>query len=335
MWRGSFKARLSAVLFHSKILDHLQLGADGSLIVFNYHRIRPDGNFFTCFNEGVFGPTASEFTRQIEWLRQHARIVSEPELLEAIQSGKPLGGRCCMITFDDAYRDNYTLAFPVLERYRVPAVFFIPSGIVASRRLGWWDIISYFVKKTAKPQFELDGVRYQVNGSRDGAITALIARMVHEPHASTRGLLDRLSNACEVGYPSIEIQSAELMSWDEVRRVSQGVVTIGSHTHTHTVLSTLAGEAQRRELADSKARLERETGKQVFTIAYPVGGHAQFTSETKELARQCGYSAGYSFGTGVNIWPALDAFDVKRVSSPLTAAFFAAKASIPGLFATS
>jgi peptidoglycan/xylan/chitin deacetylase (PgdA/CDA1 family) len=159
--------------------------------------------------------------------------------------------------------------------------------------------------------------------------------MVREPRAFTRGLLDRLSKACEVDYPSMEAQSAELMSWEEVRRVSQSVVTIGSHTHTHAVLSTLDREGQIVELASSREILERQLGTRVFSIAYPVGGYAQFTAETKELARDCGYSAGYSFATGVNAWQGLDAYDVKRVSSPVTVAFLAAKASVPGFFARS
>ncbi len=329
------KAQLSEILFQSKLLDYMQLGAGGSLIVFNYHRIRPDGEFSTLFHDEVFGPAVSVFARQIAWLARHTKIVAEAELLEALQSGKPLAGRCSMITFDDGYRDNYALAFPILERYRAPAVFFIPSGIIASRQLGWWDIISYFVKKAAMPQIEVDGISYDLNDARSQTISALIGRMVREPHASTSGLLDRLSKACEVDYPSTETQSAELMSWDEIRRVSQSVVTIGSHTHTHTVLSTLDRKGQMAELETSKQMLEQQLGRRMFSIAYPVGGYAHFTAETKELARDCGYSAGYSFATGVNAWGALDAFDLRRVSSPLTVAFLAAKASLPRFFAGS
>jgi peptidoglycan/xylan/chitin deacetylase (PgdA/CDA1 family) len=94
-------------------------------------------------------------------------------------------------------------------------------------------------------------------------------------------------------------------------------------------------ESQTYELATSKAVLEREIGKPVCSIAYPVGGYSHFTEETKDVARLCGYSVGYSFATGVNNTLKLDRFDVKRVSSPLTAGFLAAKASCPNVFARS
>ncbi|MBV8810490.1 MAG: polysaccharide deacetylase family protein [Acidobacteriaceae bacterium] len=159
--------------------------------------------------------------------------------------------------------------------------------------------------------------------------------MAREPYPFTLGLLDRLSVACEVDFPSREVQAAQLMTWDEVRCVSRSVISIGSQTHTHPVLATMDRGDQMQELATSKRVLEQEIGKPVSSIAYPVGGRMHFTSETKEVARLCGYSVGYSFATGINTRSKLDRFDIKRVSSPMTTAFLAAKASCPALFAQS
>ncbi len=329
------KAQLSSFLYRAKVFEHLSIGSCDSLIVFNYHRIREHEQESTPFHDEVFGPTVAEFTEQISWLRQHTRIIHEAELLDMLASGRSFANRCSMITFDDGYRDNFTLAFPVLERFEVAATFLIPSEIITSRRLGWWDMISYFVKNSPKESIELDGAVYSLMAPRRGATNAIISRMVREPYDFTRGLLDRLSVACEVDFPSREAQSAELMTWDEVRRVSRSVVSIGSQTHTHPVLATMDRGDQIDELATSKRVLEREIGKPVFSIAYPVGGPGHFTSETKEVAHLCGYSLGYSFATGVNSVSNLDRFDIKRVSSPLTAAFLAAKASCPALFAQS
>ncbi len=329
------KAQLSEFLYRARIFEYLHLGASESLIVFNYHRIRADEYSSTAFHDEVYGPTLTEFAEQIIWLNRHTKIISEAELLATLDSGRPLPDRCSMITFDDGYRDNFTLAFPVLERYRVPATFLIPSAIITSRRLGWWDMISYFVKGTRKQTFELDGTFYSLEESRRAVTNAIIHRITQGHCGDTGGLLDRLSVACEVDYPSRERQSAELMTWDEIRQVSLGPVTIGSQTHTHPVLATIGRESQVYELKTSKAVLERETGKPVCSIAYPVGGYSHFTEETKEVARLCGYSVGYSFATGVNDASKLDRFDVKRVSSPLTAGFLAAKASCPNFFARS
>ena len=36
----------------------------------------------------------------------------------------------CVISFDDGYRDNWTLATPVLERHAVPATLFVPRDLI-------------------------------------------------------------------------------------------------------------------------------------------------------------------------------------------------------------
>ncbi|MBV9497815.1 MAG: polysaccharide deacetylase family protein, partial [Acidobacteriaceae bacterium] len=286
------KAQLSHVLYRAKVFEYLYLGSSDSLIVFNYHRIREHEQESTLFHDEVFGPTITQFTEQINWLRRHTRIINEAELLDMLASGRPVANRCSMITFDDGYRDNFTLAFPVLERYEVAATFTIPSEIITSRRLGWWDMISYFVKKSSKKTIELDGAVYSVSASRQAVTNAIISRMAREPYPFTLGLLDRLSVACEVDFPSREVQAAQLMTWDEVRCVSRSVISIGSQTHTHPVLATMDRGDQMQELATSKRVLEQEIGKPVSSIAYPVGGRMHFTSETKEVARLCGYSVG-------------------------------------------
>ena len=330
------KAELARFLYKAGLLNSFHVGASNHLTIFNYHRIRPDDPAFsTPYNDEIYGPTVSEFEEQVEWLVRHTRLLSEAELIAAVNSGQVVKDRCSMITFDDGYLDNYVLAWPILERYRAPAAFFIPSHLIGSRRLGWWDLISYFIKKTQKPEIVLDGAEYSVGGDRRTAIDALIARMTLERSGATDGLLDRLSIACNVPFPSAAEQSAELMTWDQVREVSDGIITIGSHSHTHRVFATLDVNTQRQELELSKTIVERETGNPVRSIAYPVGGYRHFTADTQELARVCGYSLAYSFATGVNRCDQIRRFDVKRVSSPLTAGFLAAKASIPMFFARS
>ena len=72
-----------------------------------------------------------QFERHVALIRRHCHPVSIEEVVSwerVPRSKKPL----VCITFDDGYLDNYTHAAPILERYRVPAAFFVSTGIVAS-----------------------------------------------------------------------------------------------------------------------------------------------------------------------------------------------------------
>jgi peptidoglycan/xylan/chitin deacetylase (PgdA/CDA1 family) len=313
-----FKAKLSGELFRYGLLELASSAPANLLIVFGYHRIRPDDeSFSTPFCDEVYGPTVSEFERQILWLKRRTRILSEAELLEVLESGARPSGRCSMITFDDGYRDNYELAYPVLRKHGVPALFFVPSGLVAERKVGWWDLIAWFVKQTGKSNPELQ---------------ALLGRMALEPHEKTQGLMERVAADWNVPLPDAALQDAQLMSWEQIREISRNGFAIGSHGHHHWVMKTLSPQSQEEELRLSKSWLEREAGLPVRSIAYPVGSERHFTRETCEIARRCGYRVAFSFASGVNRWDTLNRWAVRRVSAPMTLPFLAAKTTLPRFF---
>src|SRR3954471_22574664 len=111
------KATIAHTLDSIGLFDRASFGVRRRLIVFNYPRIRPNDPHFTAgFDPNVYGPTQDVFERQVEWLSRHRKILSEDDLLEAIERRKLPDERCSMITFDDGYRDNYDLALPILKR---------------------------------------------------------------------------------------------------------------------------------------------------------------------------------------------------------------------------
>src|SRR4051812_40874806 len=105
------KAAMAGVLYRSGLLSIGGVGVNGKLIVFNYHRITPDEpSFSTPLDEGVFGPGPSVFEQQVCWLKRKMRLLSERELIEIMDTGDYPSEPCALITFDDGYLDNYTLA---------------------------------------------------------------------------------------------------------------------------------------------------------------------------------------------------------------------------------
>ena len=46
--------------------------------------------------------------------------------------------RFICVTFDDGYRDNYTLAYPLLKRLGVPFTVYVTTGFIDDRLPMWW-----------------------------------------------------------------------------------------------------------------------------------------------------------------------------------------------------
>jgi peptidoglycan/xylan/chitin deacetylase (PgdA/CDA1 family) len=80
-------------------------------------------------------------------------------------------------------------------------------------------------------------------------------------------------------------RAAELMSEEAVRACRAGGVRLGSHTCTHADLTALPDEALRRELVDSRRRLQ-DLGEEFLALAYPWGRRG---GREVEAAKAAGY----------------------------------------------
>lgn len=69
------------------------------------------------------------FEQHLIWLKQHCTIIPFSQVLTAVR-GDGERHPCVAITFDDGYVDNYECAFPLLQRYEVPATFFLTVGFM-------------------------------------------------------------------------------------------------------------------------------------------------------------------------------------------------------------
>lgn len=327
------RAFLADILFKSKIIHLLPLYKE-KFVVCNYHRIRPDQkNFSTSFDDYVFGPTVSEFEKQMTWLKHNTMILSEAELIDILQSKKSNSGPYSLVTFDDGYIDNYTLAFPVLKKFGIPAIFFIPTAPIITRRLGWWDIINYLVKSTEKKYLSWNNKQFSLDDGRQQAISFFLEMMKKEGADKTKELIEDLVDTCEIPVPDFDRQSQQLMNWKQIREIAQNNIAIGGHSHSHRVLATLSPQSQKEELTKSKLILEKKLSCPVNSLSYPVGNYDHFTHETQQIAQEVGYEIAFSFSNEINnSIGEINPYDIKRVSSPKNLPLFAGSFFLPKLF---
>ena len=71
------------------------------------------------------------FEQQLTYLAEHGwTVIDLPTFLRGLDAPETLPARAALITFDDGYRTNLTVAVPVLQRFGYPAVLFVPTGLV-------------------------------------------------------------------------------------------------------------------------------------------------------------------------------------------------------------
>ena len=81
-----------------------------------------------------------------------------------------------------------------------------------------------------------------------------------------------------------------LLSWDEIKEMSDYGIDFESHTCSHPYLSRLTREEMRNELLESKMVIETALNKPVTFLCHPYGDSSR---ETQEAARECGYVGAF------------------------------------------
>jgi len=100
--------------------------------------------------------------------------------------------------------------------------------------------------------------------------------------------------------------ASRLLAWHHIHEMAANSrVDFQPHTSTHPRLSSLAREALRRELVDSRDLLSQNLGKEMNVICYPYGDH---NDAVVNAARDAGYTMGVTTDFG----------RVRAVDDPLT-----------------
>ncbi len=290
------------------------LAKGNCLIVLNYHRIGDHHN--TLFDPGVFSATQDDFYRQVLYLKHHFHLASFEEALNFIDGKSSVSrGALILITFDDGYLDNYELAFPVLKGLAVQATFFLPTEYIGTIRIPWWDLMAYLLKHTHKKKLRLGypiPTEIDLSQGIEYALRSILKLYKAPSTTDPNFYLSQLTEECDVSIDSIKNERL-FMNWDEARALLDSGMAIGSHTHSHSLLSKLSFEQQVHELRTSRDILQERLGVKIEALAYPVGGRYTFSKETYSALNETGYRAAFSYYGGVNLPGKIMPFDVLRV----------------------
>lgn len=87
--------------------------------------------------------STADFDAQMSYLLQAGYTpVTGAQLFKALFYSKPLPPKPVLLTFDDGYLDNYTVAAPILKKYGFTGIFYIISGKVGSGDYMSWEQVA-------------------------------------------------------------------------------------------------------------------------------------------------------------------------------------------------
>ncbi|GAA5110984.1 hypothetical protein GCM10023320_03350 [Pseudonocardia adelaidensis] len=269
--------------------------APGSrLLVLGWHNVEGTWCFPARPEAGLRG-----LARQLRILRSVANVVPLAAALTDLAAGRPLPPRAVAITFDDGYRDNLTLAAPLLRELELPATCFLVPGFLGRTTRAWWEELASAVATARAPKITWKGRTYRLGTptERAAAARALSDRLKGYDRAARETAVDELTGLLDPahGYSVDE----HFMDWDEARRLSEHL-EIGSHSSHHAILSRESVEQQVADLASARTQLQERLAVDAPVLAYPNGTAADYTANTVSAAGRAGYSHAVTTRRGLN-----------------------------------
>lgn len=312
------KDMLAKLLFGStSLFERLaRRSSSDRLLVLAYHRIGalPDESY--PFQHEIMSATPDEFDRQLEFLNRHFNVTNFHTLAGLDDAGESYPPNSAVITFDDGYLDNFSTALPVLEARDLTATVYVSTGFIDAQQPFWFDMLSFYVMRMAPGFLSINRGNFRIEVTEDNRrqIRSELGRAVRAVSDETRlMILDELKEQSGVSPTAEEVDLARPMSWDQVRALNAAGVEIGSHTVSHPFLVQLQDDELHRELAESKTRIEQETGATVSSLSYPTGGSEYFDSRSVKTARQCGYRFAVSYDHATTSVADMNPFAIPRI----------------------
>jgi peptidoglycan/xylan/chitin deacetylase (PgdA/CDA1 family) len=292
-----------------------------ALLVLAFHNVEATWCWPSDAGEGI-----STFVRQMKTLHGIANVVPLEDALRALEEGRPLPPRAVALTFDDGYRDNLTLAVPVLQRFAMPATIYLVPGFLSGQEQAWWERLGWAVGCARSSHLQFGGRSHPLTdaNARVAAIRAVETAVKSVTHAERCRLIEQVVEDLR---PSGEFGAEDLfLDWESARKLVDGGMSIGSHTLGHAILAREDAADQRADLSTSRRLLQEGLGVEVNTLAYPNGRRGDYDATTIAAARDAGYShAVTTWGRPVSA--GADPYEICRlvVSTSMRTPVFAAK----------
>lgn len=248
----------------------------GAILVLTLHRVLDNEEYEKTSSLPGMVIRLQTFAALMRHLAHYAEPVdlNRTNLFDIYRARQPV-----VITFDDGWRDTGTIAFPVATCGGFPITVFVCPGLAGHIAPFWPErYVAMRRRVGVRPDAnEVEALKHASGDRREHIFATL-----------------RISRADEEAQFVAREPNAMTMSWEQLRRLAAAGACIGSHTHTHQILTTISLGAADEEIGRSKQEILAEMGK-CHVFAYPNGNYSE---DVVNVVQHHGYQFAFTTQTG-------------------------------------
>ncbi|HEX3033184.1 MAG TPA: polysaccharide deacetylase family protein, partial [Bacillota bacterium] len=236
----------------------LQFNRKSMVPVLTYHHVVREGE---AIPQGAATIGEKAFASQMQLLvSQGYHTITTDQLENFLSRGIPLPEKPVMVTFDDGYRSNYNVAFPIMKRLGIKGVINVVVSSTPGENAERSDI---------DPVARLEHLTWQQMQEMVNSGLIEIQSHTYNSHGMVRGL---------GGKPGPTLITRRLLPAGRLETAAEYQARIT------------------QDLTKARLTLEKHLGMRVTALAYPYGS---CNADTDKAARAAGYTMTFSSVRGL------------------------------------
>ena len=223
--------------------------------------------------------SAEHLFQQLEWLSRHFRFVSVDEYCASSQRAG-----LAAVTADDGYQSVLDNSMQVFEALEIPITLFLNRSFLEGG-IFWRDKV-----RTVIAQGRVDEFERRFAGRFKAKVGQSFYRYTKDPQNNSIEVESALNEFLEGEVGLEQLTRYYLKSTKPL--LAHPLLSYGSHSVNHYVLSSLSEEQQWREIEDNWRFLNTfKDIQRTAAFSIPFGGERDYNDATLRLARDAGHSA--------------------------------------------
>lgn len=252
-----------------------------------YHGIKNDNDF-----EKLSGPNKHLFVKKTKFIEQmnylkkkKINVISLDELYRL--DFKPLK-HSVVLTFDDGYKDNLNIVYPILKEKNYPFTIYLVSKILRENPWVWWIEAWSQLEKIDKIFFEGNTLKLDSEFLKTKFFEKLKKKLKRLTVDDQKKLIREIFSLKELS----DMKSIFLNSNDIDILIKDDLVTIGSHTYEHLCLKKFDKDKVDNQIIDSKKFLEEKFKVPIRHFSFPYGQNEDINFYEDQMLKNQNFTTG-------------------------------------------
>lgn len=278
-------------------------------VVLMYHRVLTKEEQRRTASHPAIVVGRDTFEKQMAFLKRRFAVLSVADFAERMERKVPFPHSSCLITFDDGWRDTFSNAFPILDRYGLPAVVFLPVNYIGTRRLFWQEALVHLGVRAvltvradparhARLRQLLAAVRVEsILDLIDEDPRPAIIREVSRQKGTAVSVIERtvkeLARELDAGVDADVTDG--FLDWPQVEAMSRRGIAFGAHGAEHLLLTHVSHEEAASEIRTAYEVMSNRLDRAALAFSYPNG---YVNADVMAMVEKAGYRLAFITSRG-------------------------------------